>query len=176
MSGMRLSLAINDRHIARASLEGSGWLGAHVSLSNGIESDGPANSAWLVAADASDDPNTVHSTWEPVAVSVGDKIEIAVLPDGEADPPSTVTRTSASPENLYSDVEQARLLLETVQRCDKELLEVMHRATGVEPDDELRKIRYAITGILTELDQQLISPTLRRHPELLAFAKELKIR
>ncbi len=173
---MRLSLSINGRRVARASLEGSGWLGAHVSLSKDIEGGEPANRAWLVAADTSEEPNVVHSTWEMVEVALGDKIEIEVLPDGEADAPSTVTKTSASAENLFSDIDQARLLLETVQTCDKVLLELMERAESVEPNEELHKIRYAVTGVLTEIDQQLILPTLRRHPELLELAKEMKIR
>jgi hypothetical protein len=173
---MRLSLSINDRHVARASLEANGWLGAHISLSNGIKSDEPANRVWLAASDISEDPNNVYSTWEPVTVSVGDKIEIQILPDGESDPPSTVTKTSASADNLFSDIGQARLLLETIKTCDKALCEVADRAVGIESDDELHKIRRAVGSLLAEIDQQLISPTLRRHPELLSLAQELKIR
>ncbi len=40
----------------------------------------------------------------------------------------------------------------------------------------LQEIRYAIGSVLTEIDQQLISPTLRKHPELLPLAEELNIR
>jgi hypothetical protein len=40
--GMRLSLAVNDCPVARASLVAKGWLGAHVSLSQDVESDEPA--------------------------------------------------------------------------------------------------------------------------------------
>ena len=147
-----------------------------MSLSSDIKSDEPANRVWLVAADISEEPNTVHTTWEPVSISVGDRIQIEVLADGESDPPSTVTKTSASTENLFSDVSQARLMLETVRTCDKALWEAMERSVGVEPEDELHKIRYAIVGVLTEIDQQLIRPTLHRHPELLPFAKEIKVR
>jgi hypothetical protein len=136
----------------------------------------PPNRVWLVAADISEEPNTVHSTWEPVAVSVGDKIEIQVLPDGEADLPSTVTKTSESADNLFSDVGQARLLLETIRACDKALCEVTERAIGVESGDDLHKIRYAVTSVIAEIDQQLILPTLRRHPELLPLAEEMKLR
>ena len=118
----------------------------------------------------------MHSTWEPVEISVGDKIRIDVLPDGEGDPPSTVTKTSASANNLFSDVSQARLLMETVRTCDKALWEAMERSASVEPDDELHKIRYAIAAVLAEIDQQLIRPTLQRHPELFSVAKEMKVR
>jgi hypothetical protein len=53
---------------------------------------------------------------------------------------------------------------------------VAERARGAEPEDELRKIVLAIGSVITEIDQQLISPTLRGHPELLALAEEMKLR
>lgn len=141
-----------------------------------MESEEPTNRVWLGSTDTSDEPNTEHSMWDAVALSVGDKIEIEVLEDGESDPPNTVSRTSESPNNLFSDVEQARLLLAAIKVCDKALWEVTERARGVEPEDELHKIVLAVGSVITEIDQQLISPTLRRHPELLAQAEELKIR
>jgi hypothetical protein len=174
--GMRLSLSVNDRHIARASLVANGWLGAHVNLSQGMESDEPSNRVWLRSTNTSEEPNTEHSMWEAIALTVGDKIEIQVLPDGESDPPNTVTRTSDSPNNLFSDVEQARLLLGAIQTCDRALWEVAERAKGAEPSDELNKIVLAIGSVITEIDQQLISPTLRRHPELLTIAEEMELR
>jgi hypothetical protein len=65
---MRLSLAVNDRPIARASLVANGWLGAHVSLSQGMDSD--ENRVWLRSTDTSDEPNTEHSMWDAVALTV----------------------------------------------------------------------------------------------------------
>jgi hypothetical protein len=88
----------------------------------------------------------------------------------------TITRTSESPSNLFSDVEQARLLLIAVKTCDTALTEMANRASGVEGSDEFQKIRSAIGSVLAEIDQQLISPTLRRHPQLLPEAEELKLR
>lgn len=173
---MRLSLSVNDRHIARASLEAKGWLGAHVSLSQGMESDEPPHRVWLQAIDVSGEPNTVHSGWESVPLSTGDRIEIELLPDGEADSPISVTRTSESADNLFSNVEQARSLLDAIQVCDAALMGVVDKANDVEPSDELKKIRLAIGSVLAEMDRQLISPTLRRHPGLLADAEEMKIR
>jgi hypothetical protein len=172
---MRLSLSVNDRHIVRASLEAKGWLSAHVNLSHGIDSKEPPNRVSLVAYDESEEPNSVTSTWEGVALAVGDKVEINVLPDGEADAPSTLTRTSESPKNLFSDVEQARLLLSAIKICDTELSGVADRAQATEPPDELVKIRRAIAEIAWALDCQLITPTLRRHPELLAEARAMKL-
>jgi hypothetical protein len=63
----------------------------------------------------SDDPNTEHSMWDAAGLNVGDRIEIEVLSDGEADPPNNVSRTSDNPNNLFSDVEQARLLFAAIK-------------------------------------------------------------
>jgi len=173
---MRLSLAVNDRPIARASLIAKGWLGAHVSLSQGVEPEESANRVWLNSMDTTDDPNTEHSMWDAVGLNIGDRIEIEVLPDGESDPPNSVSRTSDNPNNLFSDVEQARLLFAAIKSCDTALLEVVERARGAEPDDEFRRVALAVGSVITEIDRQLISPTLRRHPELLGIAEEMKIR
>lgn len=171
---MRLSLKVNDQPIAKASLVAKGWLGAHVSLSQGIESDEPPNRVWLNSINTSDDPNTKHSMWDAALLNVGDTIEIRVLLDGESDPPISVSRTSENPNNLFSDVEQARLLFATIKTCDAALLEAAERARGAEPEDEFRRISLAIGSVLVEIDRQLISPTLRRHPELLTIAEDMK--
>ena len=123
-----------------------------------------------------DDPNTVHSAWEAVALSVGDKVEIEVLADGGSDPPNSVIRTADSPSNLFSDVEQARMLFTVIHTCDEALARVLEQARGGEPEDEFRNVALAVGSVLAEIDRQLISPTLRRHPELLPFAEEIKIR
>ena len=174
---MRLSLSINDRPAITGSLTTTSWLGAHVSLSLGdADSFEQSNRAWIAATDTSEEPNSTHSDWEAGPIAVGDTIEIKILPDGKTDSPTKVMRTSESPRNLFSDIDQARSLLAAIKTCDTTLKEVMHRAHAVEPPDEFEKVRSAVWSALLEMDRQLTSPTLRRYPELLAEAEELKIR
>jgi hypothetical protein len=115
---------------------------------------------WLVAYDESEEPNSVTATWEGVRLSIGDSVQIDILPDGEADTPTTITRTSESPKNLFSNVEQARLLLSAISVCDAELLGVLDRAKHAEPPDELLKIQRAVGEIIWELDSKLIARQL----------------
>jgi hypothetical protein len=171
---MRLSLAINGQQKVRASLTARGWLGAHVSLSNDIESESN-DRVWLNAIDTSKEPNTTHSTWEGFPLVQGDKVEIEVLADGESDAPQEVSESSENVSNLFSDAGQARQLLDSVKSCDTALQEVLERAKDVEPEGEFRKLALAVGSILVELDRQLISPTLRRHPDLLLAAKDMKL-
>jgi hypothetical protein len=173
---MRLSLSVNDRHVVRASLEAQGWLSAHVNLSHGMTFDHSEDRVWINAIDVSNEPNSSHSTWDAVPLSIGDKVAIEVLPDGESDPPTGITQTSESPNNLFSDVDQARTLLAAIKICDKELWAALGRANEAEPEEEFIKIRNAVGSVLVEFDRQLISPILRRHPELLSEAQQMNLR
>jgi hypothetical protein len=172
---MRLALKVNDRQAVRSSLQANGYLSAHLNLTRGSDKEELSSRVWINAIDVSEEPNSVSSTWEIGTVKVGDRVEILVLPDGDSDPPAEVRRSSESPKNLFSDVEQARLLLSAIQTCDAELMGVLNRARSGEPPEEFEKIARAVAGIVHELDRHLITPTLRRHPELLAEAKEKKL-
>ena len=172
---MRISLAVNGQRKARASLTARGWLGAHLSLSNGVESE-QNDRVWLNAIDTSNEPNTTHLAWGGFPLATGDRVEIEVLSDGESDAPQEVSQTTENPNNLCSNTEQARQILDSVRICDVALQEALERAKCVEPEDEFSKLALAIGSVLVELDRQLISPTLRRHPDLLLAAQEMKLR
>jgi len=171
---MRLSLTINDGKPIQASLKSVGHLSAHLNLTKEPEKEQMAGRVWLHAIDESAEPNSVSSEWEGGTVSVGDKVEIQVLPDGDADAPTEIRRSSESPKNLFSNVEQARMLLSAISACDKELLGIIERARESESPD-FQKVARAVGGIIYDLDRYLISPTLRRHPELFVEAKEMKL-
>ena len=172
---MRLSLSVNGRHTTLASLERKGWLNAHINLSQGLPQSEP-DRVWINAYDVTEEPNTTYTGWEAVPLVVGDKITVEVLPDGESDPPSEVSHTSDSPKNLFSDLQNALSLLNAIKTCDQVLTKVLDQAEATEPPDELRKIRLAVGSVLAEMDSQMITPTIRRHPELFSKAQELGIR
>ena len=171
---MRLQVSINDGVPVRASLEAQGWLSVHLNLSSD-DADGGSGRFSADAIDRSAEPNTTHSTWDLGTLSVGDTAQIRILSDGEADPPTKVTRTSESPNNLFADAEQARLLLAAISKCFSELMGIVDRVQAVESKEEFEKIAKAVAAVVYELDRRLISPTLRRHPELLDEAKQKKL-
>jgi hypothetical protein len=171
---MRLQVSVNNGVPVRASLQNQGWLNIHLNLSSD-DAEGDSSRLWIQAIDKSDEPNSTFSTWELGNLSIGDIAQIQVLNDGEADSPSEVRRTSESPKNLFSNVDEARRLLQAISACDKELNAVIEQSQIVEPEGEFKKIAIAIGGILAELDRNLIQPTLRRHPELLAEAQGMRL-
>jgi hypothetical protein len=170
---MLLELAINGGPALRASLDRKGLLSAHLNVKIGADEKDSATIT-LNSIDETDDPNTVYSTWEAETLKAGDRIEIRLLSDGVGDPPTNIRRLSESPRNLFSDSQQARRLLAAINTFDAELMGIMEHARAVEPKEEFDRIIQAIGSVVVEVDQRLISPTLRRHPELLkeeAFKK-----
>ncbi len=55
-------------------------------------------------------------------------------------------------------------------------MKVLEQAQRTEPPEEIAKIQRAVAEIIVEMDRQLISPTLRKHPELLEEAKAKNLR
>ena len=170
---MLLELAVNDGPRLRASLNGKGLLSAHLNVSNEADEKNAATMT-LNSIEETEKPNAVYSTWEAGKLFVGDRVEIRLLAVGEADPPTTVRRTLESPRNLFSDADQARRLLNAINKFDAEMMGILEHARAVEPKEEFDRILQAIGAVAVEVDQRLITPTLRRHPELLeeeAFKK-----
>ena len=168
---MRVQVSINNGVPTRASLQNYGWLSVHLNLSTG-DATGNACELRVQAIDKSNEPNSTISDWDLGELSIGDTAQIQVLNDGEADPPTKVRKTSESPKNLFSNIDDARKLLSAVSVCDKKLMAVLEHSKAAEPEDEHRKVVQAIGGVLVELDRNLIQPTLRRYPELMAEAQE----
>jgi hypothetical protein len=173
---MRLELTVNDGSPVRASLQSKGWLSAHLNLDIEPESEKTSGKVFLDSIDTSDEPNAVHSTWDVGNLAVGDRIQVRVLDDGEADPPTKIRRTSESPKNLFfQETETARALLSAIRSFDIALGEVLDRARVGEPEEEFKRIANAILKVSCEMDQRLIMPTLRRHPDLVEEAKKMGI-
>lgn len=171
---MRVEVAVNDGVPVRAALNSKGWLSVHLNFSND-GADDSEGTLWVQAIDYADEPNSTNSVWQIGELSVGDKAEIRVVNDGETDPPTKVERSAERSTNLFSNADQARHLLSAISACDKQLMAVLEQSQSVEPENEFKKIAQAIGGIVSELDRTLIQPTLRRHPELLADAQEMKL-
>ncbi|HEV2279836.1 MAG TPA: hypothetical protein VGS02_16785 [Acidobacteriaceae bacterium] len=171
---MLLEVSVNDGPPVRASLNRTGVLSAHLNVRIGTDETDAATIV-LNSFDKTDEPNSVYSKWELGSLSAGDRIEIRLQQNGEGDPPTEVWRSAESPNNLFSNPEQARLLLTAISACDSELNGLLISAKAAEPKEEFEKISRAVFFIIGELDRCLISPTLRRHPELLEEAKQKKL-
>ena len=111
--------------------------------------------------------------WSAGEFSIGDKIEIQLRLDDEADPPSKTGRVSDNPGFLFSDPEKAREALAKMSTCKESLEGVLQAAKVNEPHEEALNIQRAVIAAVRELGKYLITPTLRRHPELTSHAKEL---
>ena len=172
---MRVQVSVNNSTPVRASLNSKGWLGVHLNLSTNDGATSSDASFFIHAIDYSQEPNSVSSRWDLQGLQTGDTAKVEVLDDGETDSPTKVERSTERSTNLFSNIDRARQLLSAISACDKELNAVLERSQASEPEDEFKKIALAIAGIVVELDRNLIQPTIRRHPELLAEAQEMRL-
>jgi hypothetical protein len=172
---MRLKVTVNDGVPVCASLQSKGWLSAHVNLELQDGWEKTSGRVFINAIDQSGEPNAVFSTWEVGDIAVDDKVQIEVLADGEAEPPTKVRLTSESPKNLFQETENARALLLAIRSFDTALMEILERARERETQEEFMRIARAFVAISSEIDRELIMPTLRRHPELVEEAERIHI-
>ena len=165
---MRLVLRLNDQDTVRAAVETKGFLTANITVF--VPADG---GKWEGKATIRAFEPPVVSEWEAGEVSIGDKIEIHIMPDGDTDPPTTTSQSSEAPGLLFSDLSHARRALEAAHVCNEQLQGILRAARDTEPHDEALKVQMAMARLVRNLSNFLTRPTLRRHPELIPEAKEL---
>jgi hypothetical protein len=164
---MQLTLRVNNGSAVTGAVGTKGILSAGVTVlvpADGKEIDAKAS----IRAFEGD-----SSAWKIDNLSVGDKIEIEILPGTDADPPSETRRGCEEPMWLFSDPVQARNALAAIRICNEQLQGVLRAAGGAEPHDEAIKVQRAIAWLVQNLGAHLIYPIVRRHPDLLSEAKNL---
>jgi hypothetical protein len=167
---MQLSVKVNNRPIVKGAVSGKGVLSAIITVpsrASGNEAKGKA----LIHAFKFD--SSEGSEWDAGDLSIGDKIEIHLLPDADGDLPTKTRRLAEMPGFLFSDPDQARQALANVHTCKEQLEGILQAAKFAEPHDEALKIQRAVIAVVQDLGKYLITPTLRRHPELSSEAKHL---
>jgi hypothetical protein len=139
---MQLRLRVNNNEDVNGALTTRGVLGARIvlSVSPGKE---PSGKASIHAFDFS----SGVSEWAAGQLSIGDKIEIHLLPEGDADPPTTMREISEIQEALFSDPDQAREALTAAHVCKEQLETILRNAGRGEPHPEALKVQKAIAGL-----------------------------
>jgi hypothetical protein len=167
---MQLTIKVNDHPTVKGAIRNRGVLAAHVLASVSADGDVANMEAGIHAFDFG---LSGGLEWSAGRVSIGDKIEIHVLPDHDADLPTKTSRSADYPAYLFSDPRLARQALAKAQHCKELLEEVLQAAKNNEPHEEALKIQRAVIAVVQQLGQHLISPTIRRHPELLSETSDL---
>jgi len=168
---MRLSVAVNGRSRLTASVEGPGYLNAHLNLRNQPKDQDFSNQLQVDATDTSEARENVRMNWEKISLSVGDVIELRILGDGAGDPPAQQRKSSEDPRNLLTQYELAEEVVNVIADCEKRLWELTERAQESEPNDEFEKFRRAV-GKIIYAHGALLYPIYRRHKKLIP--KELE--
>jgi hypothetical protein len=166
---MRLSLKVNGSPRVVAAVNGPGYLSAHLNLCDRPKDNHYANTIRIVGTQTLE-TETVRSEWPKFDLQVGDTAELNLLNDGASDPPSSLRRSSESPNNLFSDPELAREVLSVVSGFQSRLMQMLDKSRSIESPEEHKQFALAVGYVLSQLGDSLLSPIYRRHTELLPDA------
>ena len=125
---MQLRLTVNNRIVVKGAVGRKGMLSAIISVlvpGSVNEAKGKASIHAFESGDVSE--------WSAGELTIGDKIEIHLLPDTDADPPTETRRSSKIPALLFSDPNQARNALAKVHICKENLEGILQAAKYAEP-------------------------------------------
>ena|ERR1035441_3711075 len=137
---MQLKLRVNGGNAIKGSVVDKGILGANIMiLVPAVDGSKISIAASIRAFELSG-----TSEWRVDKLSVGDKIEIEILPSSDADPPTEKRESSSEPRLLFSDSDQARNALVAAHICNEQLQGILRAAGQSEPHDEAIKIQRAI--------------------------------
>lgn len=168
---MRLSVALNGKKRLTASVEGPGYLNAHLNMRNLPKDQDFDKQLQVDGIDTSENRENVRMKWEKISLSEGDVIEMRILGDGAGDPPAQQTTSSEDPRDLLTQYELAEEVVNVIAECEKRLWELTERAQESEPNDEFENFRRAV-GKVIYVHGALLYPIYRRHKQLIP--KELE--
>jgi hypothetical protein len=163
---MRIAATLNGAPQYVASVQGAGYLSAHLNCANRPKENESKRVLRVEGFDTNSPTETVSLKWPEVPLSPGDVVQLQVLEEGPGDAPALRRTTSELPTNLLSDSNLAEELLGICGEFEKRLLEFMHRAQAIEPEDEHLNLKRAVGSIVVNLGEDLLSPIYRRHPGL----------
>lgn len=162
---MRLSLKVNGNSRVVASVNGPGYLSAHLNLHDRPK-EGDYSKTVQIAGIQTMETETVYLDWPKLDLQVGDAVEIRLLEDGEGDTPSAVRRSSESPRNLFSRPDLAKELVALVSDFEARLMQLVDRTEKTESAKEHKTFATAVGRVLTEVADAFLYPVYRRHKEL----------
>ena len=165
-SKMRLSLKVNGIRRLVAAVNGSGYLNAHLNLSERPNVNENSKLVRIVGIETHES-ETVRLSWPEMKLQIGDTVELEVLSDGESDPPAESRKSSESPNNLLSQPEFAREVVSVVSTFDAQLMRLLKKSKETEPEHEHKKFALAVGYVLAQLGDSLLYPIYRRHKELM---------
>jgi hypothetical protein len=163
---MRISIAVNAGAPIVASLPQPGFLSVHLNMNNRPKENVNLTTVQAVAHETRE-TETIRMKWPNVDLKVGDVVELRVLDEGEGSQPSEIKMSSEDPNNLFSNPELAKELIQVVSDFEARLRELFEKSKELEPLDEHKKIMRAWGSIIWNLGVDLLYPVYRRHKELI---------
>jgi hypothetical protein len=164
---MRIAVTLDGQPQYIASLQGAGYLNAHLNLASRPNENVAKRVLRIVGYDTNSPTETVSLHWPELTLNSGDVVQLEVLDEGPGDAPAQRRSSVEAPTNLLSDSALAKDLLDICENFESRLFEFMERAAVIEPEEERQKLKRAVGKILVNLGEHLLSPIYRRHTQLI---------
>jgi hypothetical protein len=158
VNGMRLSLKLNGSCSRGGRRQRPGYLSAHLNLFERPKDNDYSKTVRVVGTQTLE-TETVRFEWPEFDLQVGDTAELSLLNDGAGDPPSTVRRSSESPQNLFSHSELAKEVLSVVSDFESRLIQMLDKSKAIESAEEHKRFALAVGYVRAQFGDSLLSPT-----------------
>src|SRR5262249_18685792 len=154
---MRLSVTVNGVSRFIASLPRPGYLHAQLNMRDRPRESDRSQELRVVGTDTQE-TETVGLEWPRIDLEIGDVVELGVLGEGEGDEPATTRRYCELPNNLFSNADLAKELVQIVSEYEKRLTTLLEKSEKTEPADEHKKVEKAVGAVLYEHGTQMLYP------------------
>ena len=163
---MRIEAFVNGTKQFLASLNGAGYLSAHLNLADRPKDQSQRRILRVEGFDTNSPTETISLKWPVVELFVGDVVELRLLEDGGGDPPIEQASGSELPSNLFASQALADELLSTCRKFESQLIELLRKSEQSEPAGEHGKFELAVGHVVANLGDRFLYPVYRRHPDL----------
>ena len=162
---MRIEALVNGEHLCTAGLSVSGYLSAHLNVSERPDATTSRRVLRVVGIETNE-TESVHIEWPVATLVQGDSVTLRLLPDGETTAPISRQASSEAASNLLCSVTLAQEVLAACERFETELFAILAKVRSDEPAAEHQKFQRSVGHVAADLGERLLYPIYRNHPLL----------
>lgn len=162
---MKIKISKNGKHLSTGEVIGKGHLGTHINLDDKSGSGAPKMDIFLSGYDTSDPKETKYLKWCNSSLEKGDKVEVEIMPDAQADEPFEIKSSLKDKKVITTSEKQADRILKASYACNEILNELLRELNSELAEVDYDKLRYGVGSVINEVFSSIAEPVYRKHPE-----------
>lgn len=162
---MELNIKINDEEYVSPQIDGSGFLVAHIVLSNKKERNSPSIEITATGHDMNDSKNTKHLNWGRQTLKYGDKVVIHVGKTDDFKPSPPVKESKNDKSIIVSNYKVADKIIKTIMKCNNDLEELYKESKDNLSEEEFKNVAFTIGDLIYNNFEKALKPIFRQYPD-----------